>query len=219
MVGAMTLQTRTDLFIYGAGGFGREVAWLASTLNLGVDVWRVVAYLDDALGTRGERLHDVPVMVPEDAVRCYPQARAAIAVGNPRTRVTLAARLESLGVQFATLVHPETQSGPRIALGDGTLICAGNILTTDIRIGAHVHLNLDCTVGHDVIIADFVTIAPGVHISGNVTVHAGAEIGTGAMIRQGLTIGRGAAVGMGAVVTKDVPAGETWVGNPARRLR
>jgi UDP-2-acetamido-3-amino-2,3-dideoxy-glucuronate N-acetyltransferase len=46
----------------------------------------------------------------------------------------------------------------------------------------------------------------------------GASIGSGATIVCGVRIGVGAVVGAGAVVTKDVPDGETWVGNPARRL-
>jgi acetyltransferase-like isoleucine patch superfamily enzyme len=44
-----------------------------------------------------------------------------------------------------------------------------------------------------------------------------AVIGMGALIGAGVRIGKGAFIGMGAVVTKDVPAGETWVGNPARK--
>jgi acetyltransferase-like isoleucine patch superfamily enzyme len=45
-----------------------------------------------------------------------------------------------------------------------------------------------------------------------------ASIGAGAVILPGITIGAGAAIGAGAVVTRDVPAGETWAGNPARKL-
>ncbi len=43
-------------------------------------------------------------------------------------------------------------------------------------------------------------------------------IGMGALIGPGVNIGLGATIGMGAVVTKDVPEGETWIGNPARKL-
>jgi acetyltransferase-like isoleucine patch superfamily enzyme len=50
------------------------------------------------------------------------------------------------------------------------------------------------------------------------TVRQGASIGAGAIILPGLIIGRGAMIGAGAVVTKSVPDGETWVGNPARRI-
>jgi UDP-2-acetamido-3-amino-2,3-dideoxy-glucuronate N-acetyltransferase len=44
-------------------------------------------------------------------------------------------------------------------------------------------------------------------------------VGANATILGGVTIGEGAVIGAGSVVTKDVPAGETWYGNPARRNR
>ena len=50
-------------------------------------------------------------------------------------------------------------------------------------------------------------------------VKKGASIGANATIICGVTIGEGAMIGAGSVVTKDVPSGETWVGNPARRIR
>lgn len=54
--------------------------------------------------------------------------------------------------------------------------------------------------------------------NGNVTIGDGAYIGSNAVIRQGIAIGENAVIGMGAVLTKDVPAGETWIGNPARTM-
>ncbi len=68
----------------------------------------------------------------------------------------------------------------------------------------HFHANLYSYVAHDWVIGDFVTFAPGVKCNGNIIIEDHAYIGTGAV------------VGMGAVVTKDVPAGATVVGNPAR---
>jgi acetyltransferase-like isoleucine patch superfamily enzyme len=71
---------------------------------------------------------------------------------------------------------------------------------------------------HDDHIADIVTLASGVLIGGGVRVDTGAYLGAGCIVREGLTIGASALIGMGSVVTRDVPADEVWVGNPARPL-
>jgi len=84
-------------------------------------------------------------------------------------------------------------------------------------------VNLDCTIGHDVVIGDYATLAPGVHISGWVRLERASYLGTGATIINGLeaqplVIGEGAVVGAGACVTKSVLPGTTVVGVPARPL-
>ena len=64
-------------------------------------------------------------------------------------------------------------------IGEGTIICAGSIITTNVIIGDHVIVNLDCTIGHDDIIRDFATLYPSVNVSGNVIIEPCVEIGTG----------------------------------------
>ena len=107
----------------------------------------------------------------------------------------------------------------RVFIGEGSIICAGSIITVDIRIGKHVILNLDCTVGHDACLEDFVTVYPSVNVSGNVLVEECAELGTGTQIIQGKKIGAQTIVGAGAVVVKDLPEKCTAVGSPAKPIK
>lgn len=86
-------------------------------------------------------------------------------------------------------------------------------------VGARTLILTGSYVAHDVHIGDDCVIKPGAQIAGCVTLGDGVDVGMGAMIRQHVTVGDGARIGMGAVVLRDVPAGETWVGNPARRIR
>ena len=60
--------------------------------------------------------------------------------------------------------------GEAVEIGGGTIITAHTSITTNISIGRHVHVNLNCTIGHDTVIEDYVTLSPGVHLSGNVTI-------------------------------------------------
>lgn len=64
------------------------------------------------------------------------------------------------------MIHPSVIYSERVEFGEGCIICAGNIITVDIKIGNHVIVNLDCTIGHDAKIGDYSTVLPSVNISG-----------------------------------------------------
>lgn len=91
-------------------------------------------------------------------------------------------------------------------------------------LGQHVQVLPMASIGHDVVLEDFVTVAPSAIISGYVHVGEAAFIGAGAVVVPGradrpLAIGAGATVAAGAVVTKPVAPGRVVGGNPARPFR
>ena len=208
------------LYILGAGGFGREVAWLAEQ-TWGEALQKV--FLVDKDEYLGPPIAGIPVRRLAD-VRPQGDARYIAAVGDPAHRRRAVSLCEGAGLAPATLTHPRAEMSRRIAIGEGSIICAGVIATTDIVIGAHVHVNLDCTIGHDVRIGDFATLSPGVHVSGRVHIGPDVFIGTGVNIINGtsgkpLVIGNGAVVAAGACVTREVAPGSMVAGVPAVRKR
>jgi UDP-3-O-[3-hydroxymyristoyl] glucosamine N-acyltransferase len=85
-------------------------------------------------------------------------------------------------------------------------------------VGSGVWLMKLVHVGHDAIIGSGCELAPGVVVCGWAELGQGVKVGINASILPFRKIGANARIGAGAVVTKDVPAGETWAGNPARKL-
>jgi len=160
-----------QIAIYGAGGFGREVAWLAQSAMINGNDIEVVCFIDDDKTIFGTKLNDIEVLSLSQAKEKYPAARVVSGIGVPKIREMTMEKAHAAGFGFATLIHPNTEMSRWIVIGEGTVICAGNILTTNIVLGRHVQINLDCTIGHDVIMGDFATLAPGVHVSG--CVHIG----------------------------------------------
>ena len=210
-----------DLYIIGAGGFGREVAWLVERINEVGPTWNLKGFIDDNTAIHGSVQDDYSVVGGCDYLMNITQEVWVIcAVGSAKIRQKIIEKLKNYAnVKFATLIDPSVMRSERVDIGEGSIICAGTIITVDISIGNHVIINLDCTIGHDDIIHDFVTIYPSVNVSGNVIIGECAELGTGMQIIHGKSIGRESILGAGAVVIRDIPEKCTAVGSPAKPIK
>ena len=121
---------------------------------------------------------------------------------------------------------------PLARIGHNCNICSHCFIENDVMIGDNV------TIKCGVQLWDGITLEDDVFVGANVTftndkyprskqpfellpivVKKGATIGAGSTILAGVTIGEGAMIGAGSVVTKSVPAGELWMGNPAKFVR
>lgn len=206
-----------DLIIVGAGGFGREVAWLVERINAQNPTWNLLGFLDDTAEKANTIIGGYPVLGKIDTAHMYPDAYFVCAIAASKGRRSVINRMGD--VKYTTLIDPSVLISNRVTIGEGTIICAGAIITVDISIGKHVIINLDCTVGHDAILNDYVTLYPSVNISGTTNIGACSEMGTGTQIIQGKNIGFGSIVGAGAVVVRDIPEKCTAVGTPAKPIK
>lgn len=207
------------IYIFGCGGSGREMLQVVHDLAQAGESIEAVAFVIDAGVNAPDQVHGLPVLRSFDLVREDPAAEIVIGVGAPHLRRKVAIRIDALGLESATLVHPRAWLGRGVAWGPGTVICAQASITCDVRMGAHVHVNVGSSVSHDCRLDDFATLAPGVRLAGNVRLEEGAECGVGACAIPGTTIGRWAMVGGGATVTNDVSPNSVAVGVPAREIR
>lgn len=217
-------MSRAGLVLVAASGLAREVAEAVAAGG----THQVVGVLDDDPANWGRRVAGVPVsgpIAPEQLTD--PAAELLLCAGKGRIRRLLAERLAKAGPEepgagpaprFARVIHPTVSLASSTSVGAGTVLLAATVTTADVTIGEHVVIMPGCLLTHDTVVEDFATLCGGVNLCGSVVVGAGAYLGAGSVIREGLRVGPGAVVGMAAVVLKDVPAGEVWVGNPARPL-
>ena len=209
------------LAIVGAGGFGREVAQLVEVINTDGDTERtIVGFIDDDPASHDQSFLGYQVIGDSTSFRAMKSTDEAdayvLAVGDGPVRRRLFDTMSRSPLLPATLIHPSVNIHSSVTVGSGSIVCNRAALTVDIRIGAHVIVNLGSTIGHDVEIEAFATLHPGTHLSGNAHIGEACELGTGATVLPGVCIGTEAVIGAGAVVTKDVPPGATAVGVPAR---
>ena len=210
-----------DLIIFGASGFGREVAWATERLNKKKPTWNILGFMDDDESIQGTEINGYKVLGKAADVVNYPEAYFVVAVGASRTREKIVSNIKTINpdIKFGTVIDPSVEMSEFVTIGEGTIICAHTIITVNIEIGSHVIINLDCTVGHDAVLKDFVTLYPSVNVSGITNIGYAVELGTGMQIIQGKTVGDYSIVGAGAVVVKDIPAKCTAVGSPAKPIK
>jgi len=205
------------IYIYGANGFGREV------LNLIREIYTLdsdslksrISFVDDNSDLHGTKISGIDVISKSEIN--FEQGGVVIAIANPAIREKIVNELPQKTV-YKTLIHPFAIVGMNVTIGDGAIICAGSILTCDINIGSHCHLNLNTTIGHDCTIGDYFTTAPAVNISGACNIGDRVYFGTKSATRQGNQIVSDVVVGMSANVIKDLEVEGTYVGTPAKLM-
>lgn len=206
--------------IVGAGGFGREVKMLIDQINSASKQYEFIGYYDDGISS-GTMVNGFPVLgkVIDINVVNY-ELNIVLAIGMPSLKKEIFNRINNPLIKYPTIIHPNVLIGTdNVSIGEGTILCAGNIITVDISIGKYVIFNLGCTVGHDTVIEDFCSFMPSVNVSGEVHIGEGVYVGTGAKIINQLNIGVSTIVGAGAVVYKSLPANCTAVGIPAKPVK
>jgi sugar O-acyltransferase (sialic acid O-acetyltransferase NeuD family) len=207
--------------IIGAGGFGREVQMLIEQINAQKQEWQLVGFYDDGISLN-QMVNGFPVLGSVASINQIKEpTHLVLAIGNPTIKRKIVSELNSPLIQYATLIHPNVIMGDKrwLKIGEGSIICAGNILTVQIDIGSHVIINLSCTVGHDSSIGNFSSLMPSVNVSGEVNIGEAVFIGTGVKIINQVTIGSDTTIGAGAVVTSAIPARCTAVGVPAKPVK
>lgn len=211
------IEIDKKICIYGTGGFGREVLCCLIDIIAGtkLKIEEIACFM-----VGDEYFKESKIM----GIEVIPQSKfdpalydVVVAIGDPVLRKKVVDNLPQ-ETTYTTLIHPGAVISEWVKIGEGSIITAGTILTCNITIGRHAHLNLHTTVGHDCVIGDFFTTAPAANISGNCHFGDYVYLGTNAAVRNGVTICSNVTIGMGGVVVKDINEEGVYIGNPLKKL-
>lgn len=209
-----------QLVIIGAGDFGREVAHLVERINEQHPTWELLGFVDDNAALRNSVIDTYSVIGGIEWIENYnEELYVACAISNCKIRKKIICYLDRCDIKYATLIDPYATIFKDSVVGDGCIICAGNIISINCTIGKHVIVNLNCTLGHDDHIDSFCTINPGANISGKVHVGECTDLGTGTKVIQGVDIGNRVVSGAGSVIIRDIPSDTLVVGCPAKVIK
>ena len=203
--------------IVGTGGFGREtlLCLIESYKDSEHKIEEIAVFMVSDEYYEEPKIMGVPVIkLSEFSTEQY---LVVVAIGDPSAREKMVHSLPK-ETSYTSIIHPRAVISEWVELGHGCIITAGVILTCNIKIANHAHLNLHTTVGHDCVIGNYFTSAPGANISGNCHFGERVYFGTSACSREGVTICSDVTIGMGGVVVKNIKEKGVYVGNPVKKL-
>ena len=208
-----------DLAIFGAGGFGKEIACLISHINSFTPQWNLIGFFDDGKEKGMQISHYGKVLGGMIDINNYPDKLAlVIAIGNPISLKCVRERIDNDRVYFPNIVAPDFGiSDPHtFKIGEGNIIGHGCAVSCDVVIGNFNIFNSDVVIGHDAVVGNFNVIMPDIRISGEVLIGEENLLGVGSIILQQVKVGNRIHLGAGAVLMTKPKDGCTYIGNPAK---
>jgi sugar O-acyltransferase (sialic acid O-acetyltransferase NeuD family) len=203
-----------DLYLIGNGGLAREVlGWMKHEESPLLPFLK--GFLEVNGTNAGTYLHGYPVFDLDSITGDF---NFIPTIGNGVLREELVKSLISNGGCPLNYISSSVIMGSQITLGKGCIINPRSSISSDVTIGDYVIINCNSGIGHDVSIGDFCTLLGSNTVNGSVRIENNCLIGSSSTIRPGKLIGINSTVAMGAVVFKNVKAGTTVIGNPAKNI-
>jgi sugar O-acyltransferase (sialic acid O-acetyltransferase NeuD family) len=209
----------TSILIYGAGGFGQEVACLLKVINQKNPTWDFLGFVDDGIpaGTRnayGEVLGDVTYVNDLET----PTA-VVIAIASSGIIMHITQKITNKHIFFPNIIAPDVLFFDKDSfnIGQGNLITFGCRMSCNVEIGNFNILNGQVSFGHDVTIGNYNVIMPETRISGESHIGNSNFFGVRSLVLQGIKIGTNTRIGAASVVMRNTKDDSLYIGNPAKK--
>lgn len=210
-----------DIAIFGAGGFGREIACLIRRVNeKEAGTWNLIGFFDDdetIWGTwneYGKVIGGIETLNKWEEPLCL-----VIAIGNPSVLELMVGKIQNDNIAFPNLIDPnvEFMDNERVTMGMGNVICMRSTISTNVTFGDFNLLNVAVGVGHDASFSSFNVVMPNVNISGGVQIGNGNLFGVKSTVLQYLKVGDHVKIGANSLLMRNAKSDNLYFGSPAER--
>lgn len=210
-----------NIAIYGAGGFGKEVACLIERINRNGGDWQLTGFFDDtkpvgsSVSRYGKVLGGMDTLLQVDEPLAI-----AIAINDNKAVRRIRENITNANISFPNLIDPSLflVDEQTFTIGEGNIIQNDCMISCDVVMGNFNLINDHVVVGHDNHIGDFNGLMPAAHLSGGITIGDNNLLGVASVVLQGMTIGNGVTLGANSVLMTQPRDNSTYLGVPAKRF-
>lgn len=210
-----------NIAIYGAGGFGKEVACLIERINKNGGNWELIGFYDDTKPAGSSVSRYGLVLGGMETLQQVNQPLAvAIAINDNKVVRRLRESINNPHITFPNLVDPSLflVDKQTVIMGEGNIIQNDCMISCDVTLGDFNLINDHVVIGHDNHIGSFNGLMPAAHLSGGITIGDNNLLGVASVVLQGMEIGNGVTLGANSVLMTQPKDNSTYLGVPARRF-
>lgn len=210
-----------DIAIFGAGGFGREVACLINRINEHEPTWNLIGFFDDGVA-KGTQNEYGTVLGGMDELNGWNEPLSiVIAVGSPNAIHSIVNKINNTHIEFPNIIAPSVTflDKQAVTMGQGNIVCSNCLLSCNVNIGDFNVFNGFIPIGHDTTIGNYNVFMPSVNISGGVLIGDCNFFGVQSVVLQYLKIGNNVRVGANSVMMRNGKDGILYMGNPAMKTQ
>jgi len=211
-----------DIAIYGAGGFGREIACLIRLINEKSPRWNVIGFFDDDPMLKGKQNEYGEVLGGRDELNAWDQPLdVVVAIGSPAVLKKVVEGISNPKINFPNLIAPTATflDKDNVRLGKGNIICSNCLISCNVTIGDFNIFNGFVPVGHDTEIGSYNVVMPSVNISGGVKMGDENFLGVQSVVLQYVKMGNLVRLGANSVMMRNAKDGQLYMGNPAVKMK
>lgn len=217
-----TIKNMKDIAIFGAGGFGKEIACLLNRINEERLTWNLIGFFDDNIELKDKMIsHYGKCLGGINELNAYDEnLNVIVAIGSPTATKSVVEKITNPLVEFPNIFHPNVKCADKESfnIGKGNIVQGDCFFSCDVTIGDFNVMNGSVIFGHDDIIGSYNTFMPAVRISGEVKIGNCNFFGIASIILQQIKIGNNIRLGAGSVLMTKPKDGFLYIGNPAKKF-
>jgi len=209
-----------DIAIYGAGGFGKEVACILNKINERNPEWKLIGYFDDGIEKGTAISHFGNVLGGVNELNAHEKEISIVfAIGAPQIIKLLVQKISNPLVNFPNIVHPDVFFADPLSLkmGKGNVVVRAFFFSCDVSVGDFNQFNSISSLAHDVNVGSYNVFMPLSRISGGAQIGELNLFGIGSVVLQNVKIGSNTRISAGSYIVRNTKDGMLYAGNPAKK--